>query len=477
MIIGRKSELASLERAFNSREAQFITVYGRRRVGKTFLIRTFFKSRECIFFHVTGLQEGSMREQLDNFASELSKVFNKGNPIRTPTSWREAFEMLNKYLVASNERVVLFFDELPWMATPRSGLMQKIDYNWNNQWAWMPHIIFIACGSSASWLLTNIIHHKGGFHNRTTLELRLLPFDLAESKEYLQNRGITLSDRHLTTLYMAVGGIPYYLNYVLAGKSAQENIQLLYFEKNSPLAGEYEKLFKSLFDGSDAYKEIIFIVSQKREGISREELVEAATLSTEGGYLSKRLKELSDAGFIKEFIPFGKKIGEYYKVIDEFCLFYLRWVKGQGFFPTDYWLTESQRPAYYAWAGYAFEAVCVKHYQQIIKALGIRGIDRIGSWRYVPRNSVEKGTQIDLVIDRHDDTMTLCEIKYSDKPFVIDKAYATVIEEKMNIFKERLKTDKQLFFCMISANGLKETEYSKKLISSVVSLEDLFNNS
>lgn len=475
MIIGRKTELASLERAFASQEAQFVTIYGRRRVGKTFLIRTFFKSKQCIFLHVTGLQKGTQKEQLINFTQALSDVFNQGNPLKTPANWREALEMLTKYLAATKEKVILFFDELPWMATRRSGLMQRIDYNWNNKWAWMPHVIFVACGSSASWLLTNIIYNKGGFHNRTTLEIHLLPFDLVESKQYLQSKGINVSDRHIITLYMAIGGIPYYLNYALPGKSAQENIQFLYFEKKAPLIGEYEKLFVSLFDGAEAYKEIISIVSQKREGVSRDELVERATLSTEGGYLSKRLKELSDAGFIKEFIPFGKKIGEYYKVIDEFCLFYLRWVKGRDFFQPDYWLTESHEPEYFAWSGYAFEAVCVKHYRQIINTLGIRGIDRIGSWRYVPRDLSEKGTQIDLVIDRHDDTMTLCEIKYTDKPFVIDKAYAAAIEEKMNIFKSRTKTNKQLFFCMISANGIKETVYSKKLISSVVTLEDLFN--
>ncbi len=476
MIIGRKREQELLGQAYKAHEAQFLTVYGRRRIGKTFLIREFFLQKKCHFLHVTGLQKGTMKKQLENFAKSLSKTFFNNAPLRTPPNWSDALSILTDRIMDTQDKVVIFFDELPWLATRRSGLMEQIDFYWNNRWAGMHNVIFIACGSSASWLLTNIIYNKGGLHNRTTLEMHLRPFDLAETREYLRSMDVQLNDRHITSLYMAVGGIPYYLNYIKPDLGAQENIQLLFFDPYAPLNKEYDKLFESLFDGAAAYKEIIAILAQKKGGLSRSELDAAAKLSTTGGLLSKRLKDLSDAGFIQDFIPWGKELGQYYKVIDEFCLFYIQWIASYSgsFFDNNYWAVQSQRPTYYAWAGYAFEALCVKHYHQIIRALGIRGASGIGSWRFVPRNATEKGAQIDLVIDRLDDAMTLCEIKYTEKPFVIDKSYAAVLENKLLLFKKHTKTTKQLFLSMICANGLKKTIYSEELISGVVTLEDLF---
>lgn len=475
MIIGRKRELELLELAYGSSEAQFITVYGRRRVGKTFLIREFFTQKECHYFHVTGLQHGNIKKQLENFSKSLSHAFHKGSPLKAPSNWGDALEMLTKDLADLKGKVVLFFDELPWLVTRRSGLLEEIDYYWNNQWAGNPNIIFVACGSSASWLLTNIIYNKGGLHNRTTLEMSILPFNLADTRDYLAAKRIRLEQSQIASLYLAIGGIPYYLNYVRSGRSAQENIQKLFFDVGAPLRNEYDKLFESLFDGADAYKEIISILAKKREGMARSELDAAAKLSSAGGYLYKRLKNLCDAGFIKEYVPWGKSIGGYYKVIDEFCLFYLYWVEKQGtFFEDDYWILQSQRPEYYAWAGYAFEALCAKHYQQIIKALGIKGIKGVGSWRFIPRSATEKGAQIDLVIERFDNAITLCEIKYSEQSFLINKDYAAVLQNKIKVFKEHTGTTKQLFLCLITAHGLKQTVYSEEMLSGVVVLDDLF---
>lgn len=475
MIIGRKRELELLEQAYQATEAQFLTVYGRRRVGKTFLVREFFQQKECHYFHVTGLQHGSMRKQLENFTKALSKSFHKGSTLKAPSNWSDALEALTKDIADLQGKVVLFFDELPWLVTRKSALIQEIDYYWNNQWAGMHNVIFIACGSSASWLLTNIIYNKGGLHNRTTIEMNILPFDLSDTRDYLTAKGVNLNHKQIATLYMAVGGIPYYLNYVKSGRSAHENIQHLFFDTAAPLRSEYDKLFESLFDGADAYKELISIIANHREGIARGELDKKATLSSAGGYLYKRLKNLTDAGFIKEYIPWGKTIGSYYKLVDEFCLFYIRWVENQGtFFDADYWALQSQRPAYYAWAGYAFEALCAKHYRQIIKALGIKGIKSIGSWRFIPRHATEKGAQIDLVIERLDECITLCEIKYCETPFVIDKDCYAVLQRKIAAFREHTGTQKQLFLAMITAFGLKETVYSLEMVSGAVELDDLF---
>jgi hypothetical protein len=340
----------------------------------------------------------------------------------------------------------------------------------------MKNIILIACGSSASWLIKNIIYNKGGLHNRVTCELRLLPFNLHETREYLKYRKITLTDRHILSLYMALGGIAYYLKYIEPGLTADQNIQNILFNENSPLRDEFSKLFNSLFENTAAYLEIIHLVSNNNSGISRSEINSKAKLSTNGGRLSERLNDLCQAGFLEEKTPWNKSHGEYYKLIDEFTLFQSRWVtpRKNKRFPNDYWIDINKSQTYKTWSGYAFENVCMKHINQIIAAMHIKSVNAIDSWRYIPKESSKSGAQIDLLIDRNDDAITICEIKYTSEPFTIDKAYAQKLQNKIEIFKNKTKTRKQIFLVLISANGLKPSAYSKEMISNIVTLEDLF---
>lgn len=477
MIIGRESEQQLLTSVYNSKESQFVCVYGRRRIGKTFLVREFFLNKECVFFHATGSQKTSSKKQLKKFAEAISTTFLDGIAIETPKNWEEALGLLNKQIAKiTKKKIILFLDELPWMATPKSGLLQEIDYFWNHYWTKNKNIILVVCGSSASWLIQKIIYNKGGLHNRTTCQIKLLPFNLYETKKYLYSKNIKLNDDHILDLYMTFGGIPYYLSYIQPGLTSQQNIQKLIFDKNSSLKDEFNKLFDSLFSNADAYIELIKILAKKREGIRREELKSMAKLSPGGGRLSKRLNDLITVGFIEEYIPWGRTRGEYYKLIDEFCLFYLHWVysKRHEQFARNYWIGQSQKPAYYAWAGYAFESICVKHADQIIKALNIDTASTIGSWRFIPRKKLELGAQIDMIIDRTDNAITLCEIKYTENPFLIDKQYAKKLIDKIEIFKNVTKTTKQIFMVMVCSNGLKKNSYTEELIAGYATLNDLF---
>ncbi len=475
MIIGRTTEQKRLERVYQSKEAEFVVVVGRRRVGKTYLIREFFQNKPCRYFHATGLQKGSLKQQLEKFAEALSKTFFNNVPLKAIESWSEALKLLHQQILMTKEKVIVFLDELPWMATRKSGLLQEIDYRWNHDWSGMPNVILIVCGSSASWLIEKIIYDTGGLHNRVTCQINLHPFSLLEASEYLKNNKIKLNHQHILSLYMALGGIPYYLKYVESGLTAEQNIQKIMFEKESELKDEFDKLFTSLFKKADFYIELIKLISKRKQGISREELKKNTSLSNGGGSLSKRLKNLCDTGFIEEYVPWERSVGEYYKVIDEFCLFYLHWVDSSKNkkFPKDYWIAQSQKPAYHAWAGLSFEAVCAKHVDNIIDALKIKA-DRYGAWRFVPRTKIENGAQIDLVIDRNDNAMTVCEIKYTSKPFAIDKQYAEKLKRKIKIFKNKTNTKKQIFLSMVSANGLEKTIYSEDMVDSVVTLGDLF---
>ena len=480
MIVGRKRELKYLEKAFNARKSQFITVYGRRRVGKTYLITEFFLQKDCIFLHVTGLQEGDMKEQLDVFRKALFIAFPSLVQLFFPLrSWSEAFEVLTREIEKSDKKVVIFLDELPWLATQRSGLLKMIDLYWNNRWAKMKNVIFVACGSSASWILEKIIYNKGGLYNRTTRELEIKPFNLAESKEFLSECcGISYTDTQVLSLYMAVGGIPFYLEYAEAGLSAAENIQNMFFEEGASLAYEFHKLVESIFDDASSYIELIRIIAGKREGLSRAEIVkENDELGEDGGGLTDKLNDLVEAGFTHKYLPLGRiKRGEYYRLTDEFCLFYLYWVEKRK--PTatteNYWVKKQQTPEYRAWSGYTFETICLRHARQIVRALNIQAAAEISSWRYIPTSKSERGAQIDLVIDRDDDAITLCEIKYTDKPFILNKSFKEAIWRKVEVFRQQTKTRKLIFVALVASNGVRNSVYLKNLVHNIVTLEDLF---
>lgn len=485
-IIGRKEELLLLKKACNSIKAEFIAVYGRRRVGKTYLIHQFFSKERCLLFHVTGKYQEGMRAQLEVFTQSITKSFFEdiGIKVKSPVNWMDAFELLTSNIekfAKKSKKVILFFDELPWLATKRSGLLAALDHYWNTVWSKNKKIILIVCGSAASWMIKNIINSKGGLHNRITIQIPLYPFTLKESKDFLEYLGFKLNYHQILNLYMVVGGVPHYLEKIQKELSIVQNISKLYFTRGGPLQSEFEKLFSSLFDNAPAYIELINIIAMKRDGVLRSTLEKSTKFSESGGTLTERLEALERAGFIRSFIPFGyTDKGLYYKVIDEYCLFYLHWVKPiirqlKDEVDLSYWQAKVNTPTWKSWSGYAFESVCRKHLSQIKKALYIPLDSLGGSWKYIAkRHDKEKGAQIDLLFDRNDGVVSICEIKYSEKPFLIDKSYAENLSNKINSYRKQTKTKKQINLSMITANGIKKSVYSEKMIMNIATLEDLF---
>ncbi len=482
IIIGRQAELKRLDEFYNSPKAEFLAIYGRRRIGKTFLIQQFCLKKPSICFHVTGLKDGNLQEQIENFTRVIGNTFYSGAEIRVKTKWLDVFEQLTDAMnkLPKNKKIILFFDELPWMATQRSKLIQAIDHYWNRYWSIDPLIKFVVCGSTASWILEKLIHNKGGLYNRVTYQIELNPFSLNESKQFLVKKGVKLNNVQLLKLYMVMGGIPLYLDHVQKGLSADQNIDLLCFTKRGFLSNEFSKLFKSLFEQHDIHEELIRLIAKNHYGIAQTELMKKSSKSV-GGRLRQRLQELEDAGFIESFVPYQhKERGIYYRLIDEYTLFYLKWIepvigsiKRQDK-ESGYWLSKQKGCSWASWAGYAYEAVCYKHISQIRRKLNINSGAETGSWRYVPKKSEqENGAQIDLLFDRDDGVITIAEIKYTAQPFIIDKAEAKNISNKVDVFKKRTRTAKQIFVVMVSANGLKKTMYSEEYITDVVVLEDL----
>lgn len=482
-IVGRQYEQKQLQKIFQSNQAEFVAVYGRRRIGKTHLIREFFDQKPCIFFRSSGIHKGSLKHQLEKFKKELEHTFYKGRSTQLSTfsNWHDAFEALKDAieLFADKKKIIIFLDEIPWMATPKSGLLEALDYYWNRYWSEDQRIKLVICGSAASWIIENVLHNKGGLHNRVTLRLPLGAFTLSETKAYLAYKNISYDNNQILTLYMCLGGIPFYLNFVEKGLSAVQNLNRMCFSKKGTLYDEFKLLFASLFKKHEIHEDIIRFVAGRREGVSRSEI--ELNLKLKGGRLTERLKELEEAGFIMGFTPWKKERGVYYKVIDEYTLFYLTWIakrvasritKG---IDDHYWEILSSKPAWKAWSGYAFEAICFKHIDQIEKALQIPAGSEFYSWNYKPNKKEEgDGAQIDLVFDRPDNVVNLCEIKYCNSPFLVDKRYANHLLNREKIYCKITKTNKQIFHSMIVSGGLKKTIYGEEIVSSYVTLNDLF---
>lgn len=485
-IIGRDQEIEILNELYKSNKSELLALYGRRRIGKTFLIRQFFKIKKAVFLNVTGSKDGSMLEQIAHFTKQVGNVFYGGAKLKPGKNWDETFEILTDAIknIPKGQKIILFFDELPWMATRNSRLLQNLDYYWNQYWSDDRRIKSIVCGSSASWIINKIIKNKGGLHNRITKQIYLEPFNLHDTKNFLKDLGINLNNKQILMIYMVTGGIPYYLSYVKKGLSAAQVIEKLAFSKKSVLLEEFDSLFASLFDDHESYIEAVRILAKRHYGMGKRELLMTLGKSFVGQGGINKLQALEDTGFILSFKPhFHKRQGIYYKLIDEYTLFYFNWIEPiratlqKKSLEKGNWQVMQNSSEWYTWLGYAFESVCYKHIGQIRKILSINPAAIANAWRYAPRKGAkERGAQIDLLFDRKDGSITICEIKYTDKPFKIDKQYANDLLNKIDVFKKKTHTNKQIFIAVISANGLKTNMYSEDLIDGVATLNDLFKN-
>ena len=470
-MVGRKEEIQMLQETLNSSKAEFVAVYGRRRVGKTYLVKEFFN--DTFSFYSTGVKNVNTRQQLRIFKEALEKY---GDEIKSsPKDWFEAFSRLEKVL--SSDKVkreyktgkrIVFLDELPWMDTARSDFKSALDYFWNSWGASQKDLVLIVCGSATSWIINNVVKDTGGFYNRLTKQIHLMPFNLEECETLLKTNGMNLTRRQVVEGYMVFGGIPYYLNYLKPQYSMAQNIELLFFNENGPLRYEFDQLFKSLFKNADKYIEIIRELAHKNSGCTRAELMSNNRI-TGGKELTSCLEDLEQCGFIRKYHDYSKpNSGFHYQLIDSLSLFHLTFMEKQRICS---WMDYINTPAYYAWSGIAFERVCLLHTKQIKKALGIAGIS---SYYYAwSSKKTSPGAQIDLLIDRKDDVINVCEIKYTLDEFEITASYEKEIIHKMETFQKETKSKKSLWPTMISFSGIKNNKH-KNIIVNEITAEDLF---
>jgi hypothetical protein len=441
-------------------------------VGKTFLIHSFFE--DYLAFELTGMYGGTLEEQLQLFSNALEKA--TGFPIKTPDGWINAFQLLEQYLARKNKRkkLVVFLDEFPWLDTRRSGFLAAFGHFWNTWASRQSNLIVVICGSAASWMIRNVVNSKGGLYHRITQKIQLGPFTLKETETYLISRGVRMDRYHILLVYMAFGGVPQYLKNIELGDSATQSIQKTCFDKNGLLTGEFENLYGSLFEKTDQHIRVVRALAGTSKGMTRQEIIQTCEL-TSGGWTTQVLEELERSGFIQSMLPY-ERIGKdaIYRLIDEYSLFYLKFMEKTRSSGRDNWVKLSTGNSYKIWCGMAFEALCLKHVRQIKEGLGIESIPtQEAAWRYVPGKG-EEGAQIDLLIDRSDRIINLCEMKFYTEEFAIDKSYAGELGRKLTVFKQKTGTQKALLLTMITTYGLKENEYSRKLVDKSFSMDALF---
>ncbi|SCA63078.1 Uncharacterized protein SCG7109_AH_00360 [Chlamydiales bacterium SCGC AG-110-M15] len=478
-IIGRQKEQELLQEALNSEKAEFIAIYGRKRVGKAFLIRQFFRDKG-IYFEVAGCRGMTKATQLQNFTTVFSDTFNEGQRLETPKNWYDAFNLLRYKLeeFSSSKNIILFFNELPWLASRKSGFMEALDLFWNQYFSQMPHLKLFMSGSAGTWMLEKLINNTDGLYKRLSRPaIHLQTLSLEETRLYLLSKGVSMDRQQVLDLYMALGGIPEYLNLVCPGRSSAQIISDLFFSPSSSLRSEFYSLYDSLFGRPKKHLEIVELLSSHPQGLTQKELFAKSKNIRAGGGGVDILEELESSSFILKIPLFGKKKRDArYRLIDALSLFYLNWVRGLGDYSLSHWLKVRGSEKYKNWAAYAFENICLLHYDQIVKNLDLSIVAQgRACWRYLPANGDgTKQEDVDLVIDRSDACINLCNIQYHDDEFELNHSSEKDLRKKKLLFKDMTGTKKAVFLTLISSYGVRRSDLYHNVIDSQLTPDALF---
>lgn len=474
-MVGRKKEINELNNLYHSNKAELVAIYGRRRVGKTYLVDETFKGR--ITFRHAGLspaaenKKGMLKAQLEHFYYSLLLQGMKKS--KKPENWLEAFFMLEMHLETIDDggRQLIFLDELPWLDTPRSGFMTAFEAFWNTWGCHRDNLMVVVCGSANSWILDKLINNHGGLYNRVTYEIKLAPFTLGECEQFFKYKNVKLSKYDIAQSYMILGGIPYYMGYFQSGMSLAQNIDELFFLNKGKLREEYNRLFASIFNNPELMKKIVGVLYTKNAGYTRSEILKKIEMN-DGGTLSQNLNALIASDFVIKYIPFGKGKKEHYKLVDPFCMFYLHFVDKKKKIDENFWQHNIASQEVVSWRGFAYENVCFNHVTQIKKALGISGVITTHS-AWSKRADDTEGTQIDLLIMRNDNVVNMCEIKYYGAEFHVSKEYHRALLKRQELLAKEISSKMSIYNTLITTFGLSYNEYSG-IFTNVITLDDLF---
>ncbi|MDR1798328.1 MAG: ATP-binding protein [Bifidobacteriaceae bacterium] len=447
--VGRHHERRLLADAIGGPEAEFVVLYGRRRVGKTYLVRQVLG--DTALFTYTGATNLKGQAQLAEFTKALRAQGWLGTgPVR---NWFDAFAALRQLIeqAGRSRPAVVFIDEMPWMDSKKSDFLPAFEHFWNGWASGVGHLTLIVCGSAASWLTQKVFRNKGGLYNRVTRQIPLQPFTLAECRDYFDARGIVWSLHDMVCSYMIFGGIPYYLRLFDPRLSLSLNVDTLCFGPTAPLSQEFNQLFSTLFAHPYRHQQVVRVLAARQQGSTREDVATKVDFP-DGGSLTKVLQELEQSGFLRHYQPYGRqRNGGLWQLTDPFTAFHLRFMEaghGEG-----YWSQSAGHSRQRAWSGLAFEQVCLAHSPQIRQALGVSGVAAdLSGWRSRP--STAPGAQVDLVIDRADGVINLCEMKYTAGEFQVDAATERALRTKVETFRQQTGTRKALHLTLVTTYGL-----------------------
>ncbi len=474
MVIGRAKEIQELKHYLGTERADLLLITGRRRIGKTYLIQETYG--EQIVFQFTGTKDESTASQLEKFSIKISEYSKSKMNFNAPKSWFEAFNILKTFLQnlrKTKSKRVVFFDELPWINQPKSSFLNEFSYWWND-WAAKQNILVVICGSSTAWMVRKIIQDRGGLHNRLTGRIHLEPFSLSETRDFLHATNKNYSDYDILHIYMCMGGIPHYLNQIRKGESPTQAIHRICFTKTGLLYNEFNEVFASLFDNYTDHASIVRALASKWKGLTRAEILNQTKL-TDGGGFNRTLKELEASSFIMNLPPlFNKKKGTIYRLSDEYSRFYIHFIDGQQYSVKNWLAFQTSSKIYTAWQGYAFENICIKHAESIKICLGIHGIESSVNSFYAPSNKNNPGLQIDMLIDRADNVINICEIKFYNKTLRVDVDFSEKIRIKSTLFKELTKSKKSIFNTLITTYGVDTSAYNSGEIQNYIDMSCLF---
>lgn len=476
MLVGRDKEQQILLSVLETDESQLIAVYGRRRVGKTFLIRQTYKNKFA--FQHSGISKGNIKDQLDEFCESLRK-YGLRNFVE-PKSWSEAFRLLQRLLEKKPKgKKIVFIDELPWMDTHKSNFLESLDHFWNGWATEREDIVLVICGSATSWIINKVIRNRGGLHNRVNRQINLQPFTLKECRQYADKKKLSIGDRELVEAYMVMGGVPFYWSFFQRGESVAQTIDRLFFKQDAELKDEFNALYESLFKNANNYMSIVKALSTVKAGMTRAQLLAVTKLSNNLVF-QRALCELEQCGFIRKYQAYGNKNKEMmFQLMDQFTLFYHHFMEGNNSRDEQFWQHILGQNKYNSWIGVAFERVCLWHESQIKKALGIDGIrSNLYAWSYVPtadeKSAGADGGQIDLLIDRTDGVINVCEMKFYKEPFSVTSEYANKIRSRNAIFRERENCKKPLVNTLVSMYGITKNKNSD-VFDNILTINDLLD--
>lgn len=473
LMIGRIEQTKAMEKSITAKRSAFVAITGRRRVGKTFLIRQVYEKNFC--FTVTGIQNTAVQTQINNFLNKLKEYSPKQPIVGKINSWQDVFILFKKYLesLSKTKKQVIFIDELPWMATAKSGFIQLLAHLWNDYLSKEKHFVLVICGSATSWITQKIINDKGGFHNRVTLPLHLKPFTIAETKQFLLSKNINHTPTGIAEIYMIMGGLPYYLEQIEKGESVSKTIERLFFSETGILKNEFQNLYKALFNNWENHEALVRTLALSHQGLTREELIQKSKVQA-GGPFTRAMYDLVVTGFVTETAPFGKrKRGTLYRLADEYSVFYHRFIKGNEKKDSAIWQTIANSQKYKIWRGFAFETLCLKHIDEIKNALGIRNVyTEIDSFSK-QGDEKESGFQIDILIDRKDATINICECKFYESNFEITKKYAQEIKKRKAAFIKFTNTKKLVLNTFIANEDVLESPYSLEVVDNFINIKAL----